>query len=86
MRGVLTALAAKRPSAGLSARNRRPERNRRKKNCPTDADAGRLPFINNHRSVRPAAGSRDRASDSAKYPKEVARFLAQMLINDARSR
>ena len=44
------------------------------------------PFINNHRSVRPVAGSRDRASDSAKYPDEVARFLALMLINDARAR
>ena len=36
------------------------------------------------RSVRPVAGSRDRASDSAKYPKEVAHWIAQCLINDAR--
>ena len=42
------------------------------------------PFINNHRSVRPAAGSRDRASDSAKYPKEVAEWIARCLIIDAR--
>ena len=57
MRGVLTALVAKRPSAGLSARNRRPERNRRKKNCPTDADGGlNLKKLTHYSAPRARAG------------------------------
>ena len=36
------------------------------------------------KEVRPVAGSRDRARDSAKYPKEVAEWIARCLIIDAR--
>ena len=40
-----------------------------------------------HRRVRPEAGQEgDRARDHAAFPDEVARFLALMLINEARAR
>ena len=39
-----------------------------------------------HRRVRSEPGQGDRASDFAAFPDEVARFLALMLINEARAR
>ena len=67
MRGVLTILAAKRPSAGLSARNRGSERKQRKK-LPGDGRRRRTKSKEDYPLLR---ATRTGRQDSAATPHEA---------------
>ena len=67
MRGILTMQAAKGPSAGLSARNRRSERNQEKKKLPV----GRRRWTKSKEAYPLLRATRTGRQDSAATPHEA---------------